>query len=147
MIMTMTIITITRYVDGTPVDVWRHPVTVRYIHPPHHHIIRTNYSCYMPNWLFYLEKITSEIFKEKKVSNRISPKSKQVILCRQAIFCLSMPQSWLSVKVIKRPPSTFSQTYTFFVPNIYDVAQTVLTVRSKSHCGGVAGAGGNELKT
>ena len=50
----------------------------------------------------------------------------------------------------------FSQTYTFFVPNIQGLAQTVygFAVRSKSHCGGSGSGGrgrergdGNEMKT
>ena len=78
-------------------------------------------------------------FGKKKVSNRIPPKSSQVISmtrgiqqlcfvvigwvvltlsCRQTIFSLSLPQPWPWVKVTGRSSTTFSQTHTFFVPNI-----------------------------
>ena len=71
--------------------------------------------------------------------NRIPPKSNQVMTmtrgikplsvvvigwviltlsCRKAYFCLSMSQPWPWVKVNQMSSSTFSQTYTLFVPNI-----------------------------
>ena len=106
------------------------------------HINRTNQSWDMSNRVFDLEKTHPNFSKkswQKRISNRISPKSNQVIRitreiklpsfvvigwvvltlsCRQAIFCWSMLQLWPWVKVTKRSSSTFSQTYTFFVPNI-----------------------------
>ena len=42
-----------------------------------------------------------------------------------------MSQLWPWVKVTKRSSSAFSQTFTFFVPNIYGLAQTVLTWEAK----------------
>ena len=42
-----------------------------------------------------------------------------------------MPQSWPWIKVTERSSSAFFQTYTFFVPNIKDIAQTVLTWEAK----------------
>ena len=42
-----------------------------------------------------------------------------------------MPQSWPWVKVTERSPSTFPQTHIFLVPNIYGLAQTVLTWEAK----------------
>ena len=78
-------------------------------------------------------------FAQIEVSTKIPPKCNQVIsmtwaiylpsfvmigwsnltlTCRQANFCLSMPQPWPWFKVMERSSSTFSQTHTFFVPNI-----------------------------
>ena len=51
--------------------------------------------------------------------------------CRQTNFCLSMPQPSPWFKVTERPSSTFSQIYTFFVPNIKGLAQAVLTWDAK----------------
>ena len=42
-----------------------------------------------------------------------------------------MSQPWPWVKFTERSSSTFSQTYTFFVPNISGEAQTVLTWEAK----------------
>ena len=90
----------------------------------------------MSNRVFDLEKThpkTSKKIWQKRVSNRIPPKSNQVInltreiwllsfvwigwmvltlSCRQADFCLSMSQPLPWVKVTKRSSNTFSQTYT-----------------------------------
>ena len=51
--------------------------------------------------------------------------------CRQTNLCLWMSQPWPWVKVIQRSSSTFSQTHTFFVPNIKGLAQTVLAWEAK----------------
>ena len=107
------------------------------------HINRTNHSWEMSNRVFDLQKthpkIAKKIWQKKRVSNRIPPKSNQVInmtreiwllsfvwigwmvltlSCRQANFCLSMSQPLPWVKVTTRSSNTFFQTYTFFVPNI-----------------------------
>ena len=103
------------------------------------HINLTNHSWDISNWVFDLEKTHPKFSKKIRVSNRIPPKSNQVISvtrgimlqsfvvigwvvltlsCRQGNLCLSMSQPWPWVKVTKRSSSTFSQTYTFFVPNI-----------------------------
>ena len=42
-----------------------------------------------------------------------------------------MPQPWPSVKVTERSSSTFPQIHIFFLPNIYGLAQTVLTWEAK----------------
>ena len=42
-----------------------------------------------------------------------------------------MSQPWPWDKVTKRSSSTFSQTNTFFVPNIYGEAQMILTWEAK----------------
>ena len=92
--------------------------------------------------VFVLEKHIQNFqrkFGKNWVSNKIPPKSNQVISmtkgislpssvvigwvvltlpCRQANLCLSMSQPWPWVKVTKGSSSTFSQTYTFIVPNI-----------------------------
>ena len=90
-----------------------------------------------------LERNTSEIseekFAKKIAAYRIPPKSNQVInmtrgillqrfvvigwvvltlFCGQANFLSSMSQLWLWVKGTERSSSRFSQTHTFFVPNI-----------------------------
>ena len=104
-------------------------------------------------------KNTSKIFKEKFGKKGIMLPSVVVIgwvvlilSYRQANLCLSISQPWPWVKVTKRSSSTFSQTYTFFVPNIW--SSNSFDVRSKSLCGGGGGrgrgrgrGGGNELKT
>ena len=51
-----------------------------------------------------------------------------------------MSQPWPWVKVTERSSNTFSQTYTFFVPNIYSEAQTVLTWEAKAIAAAAAAA-------
>ena len=107
------------------------------------HINRTNHSWDMSNTVFDFEKtypkFLKKIWQKNRVAYKIPPKYNQVISmtrgislpsfveiggvvltssCRQANFCLSMSQPWPWVKVTKGSSNTFSQTYTFFVPNI-----------------------------
>ena len=115
-----------------------HPVSNRYTSFSFN-INGTNHSWDMFNRVFDLEKthrkFSKKIWKKKfptgklqsliNITRGISLPSLVVIgwvvltlSCRQANLCSSMSQPWPWVKVTKRSSSTFSQTYTFFDPNI-----------------------------
>ena len=138
------------------------------------HINRTNHSWDMSNWVFDLEKTHPKFSKKigkNRNSNRIPPKSNQVISMARGGIATKSCSDWLSGSHFILQTSKFlfinvtavtlgqghQKVIQYIFPDLYFLCPKYLRwssngfdVRSKSHCGGGGGGGrggGNELKT